>query len=152
MLQVWIQNLYINEHMQGKVHSVSHSSQHVFHVFLIFAMSFSTENAHRQKMLQSQYILVFESKSMQLVCFNTIIVNISLTRIAARSISIRIFPQLLLLGVRIQQSSSYVDFNRKKNVFDAVNYSFDFSLLPQQRRACTSLVGCTAVFLFELLL
>lgn len=22
MLQVWIQNLYINEHMQGKVHSV----------------------------------------------------------------------------------------------------------------------------------
>lgn len=33
MLQVWIQNLYINEHMQGKVHSVYLIlSSYVFHL------------------------------------------------------------------------------------------------------------------------
>jgi len=57
-------------------------------------------------------------------------VNISLTRIAARSISIRIFPQLLLLLESKYSKAVPMWISTEKNVFDAVNYSFDFSLLP----------------------
>lgn len=54
MLQVWIQNLYINEHMQGKVHSVYLiPSSCVFHLCFIFAVSSCMDSTHKCKMLQS---------------------------------------------------------------------------------------------------
>lgn len=54
MLQVWIQNLCINERMQGKVHSVYLIlCSYVFHLCFIFAVSSCIESMRKCKMLQS---------------------------------------------------------------------------------------------------
>lgn len=71
MLQVWIQNLCINEHMQGKVHfSVLFPFWlQMFHLCFIFAVSSCMESRPKCKIFI--HILIFDSNFISVVLFNT---------------------------------------------------------------------------------